>query len=149
LPRGARRLPDACVRELEAADLIVHAGDFVALEVLEELQAFAPVAAVHGNMDSADLRAALPSQLVLDADGLRIGIVHDGGPRAGRAERLAARFAGCGVVVYGHSHLPEVSLHAGVWIVNPGSPTERRKAPAHTMVRLETGAAIKPELLEL
>jgi uncharacterized protein len=137
------------VRELEAAELIVHAGDFVALSVLQELRAFGPVAAVHGNMDAPELRAALPEQVVFEADGLRIGIVHDGGARAGRPERLVALFPGCGVVVYGHSHLPEVSLHAGVWILNPGSPTERRRAPAHTMIRLETGGVVRAELVEL
>jgi uncharacterized protein len=96
-------------------------------------------------MDEPDLRAALPPELVTEADGLKIGIVHDSGPRAGRAERLVARFPGCGAVVYGHSHLPEVSLHAGVWILNPGSPTERRQAPTHTMIRVETGGVIQPE----
>lgn len=150
MPRGARRLPDACLRELDAADLIVHGGDFVAASVLEELQAFGPVAAVHGNMDEPALRAGLPQQLVVDAAGLRLGIVHNGGPRRGRQDRLVARFPGCAVVVYGHSHLPEVTRHDSVWILNPGSPTERRRAPTHTMIRLEvSGALARPELLEL
>lgn len=145
-----RRLPDACLRELDAADLIVHAGDFVALTVLEELQALGPVAAVHGNVDEAALRDALPAELVAQVAGLRIGIVHDGGPRQGRADRLVARFPGCSAIVYGHSHLPEATLQAGVWILNPGSPTERRRAPDHTMIRLEVaGETARPELLGL
>jgi putative phosphoesterase len=150
LPRGERRLPDTCLRELDGADLIIHAGDFVAMSVLEELQALGPVAAVHGNMDEPALGAALPKQLVVDAAGLKLGMVHDGGPRQGRQERLVARFPDCAVVVYGHSHMPELTQRGGVWILNPGSPTERRKAPAHTMIRLEVrGDLARPELLEL
>jgi hypothetical protein len=101
-------------------------------------------------MDEAALREALPAECVVDAGDVRIGIVHDAGPRQGRAERLAARFPGCGAIVYGHSHLPEAVLYGGVWILNPGSPTERRRAPAHTMIRLEVaGGTVRAELLEL
>jgi uncharacterized protein len=150
LPRGARQLPDACLRELVAGDLIVHAGDFVARSVLEELEALGPVAAVHGNMDEDALREALPAELVVEAEGARIGIVHDAGPRQARGDRLVARFPACGAIVYGHSHLPEVAVHRGVWILNPGSPTERRRAPTHTMIRLEIGdGRTHAELLEL
>jgi hypothetical protein len=138
------------VRELEAAELIVHAGDFVAVSVLDELEAFGPVAAVHGNMDDAALQAALPATRVVEVDELRIGVVHDGGGRAGRAERLLRRFPACGAIVYGHSHLPEVSRYAGVWILNPGSPTERRRAPTHTLIRLEVaGGEARPQLVEV
>jgi putative phosphoesterase len=150
LPRGARRLPDTCLRELDGADLIVHAGDFVALSVLEELQALGPVAAVHGNVDEPALRELLPAERVVDAGDLRIGVVHDAGPRQGRAPRLLARFPACAVVVYGHSHVPEAGRHAGVWILNPGSPTDRRRAPVHTMIRLElAGPQTRVEVLEL
>jgi hypothetical protein len=118
--------------------------------VLEELRALGPVAAVHGNMDEVALREVLPVERVVDAADVRVGIVHDAGPRQGRAERLVARFPGCGVIVYGHSHLPEAVLHCGVWILNPGSPTERRRAPAHTMIRLEvTGGTARAALVEL
>jgi hypothetical protein len=83
-------------------------------------------------------------------DELRIGVVHDGGGRAGRAERLLRRFPACGAIVYGHSHLPEVSRYAGVWILNPGSPTERRRAPTHTLIRLEVaGGEARPQLVEV
>ena len=126
MPRGSRRLPDECLRLLAESDLIVHAGDFVALSVLEELARLAPVAAVHGNMDEPELRAALPERRVVEVGESRIGLVHDGGPRAGRPERLAGWFPECDAVVYGHSHLPEVTRHGPLWILNPGSPTERR-----------------------
>jgi hypothetical protein len=128
------------VRRLEQADLIVHGGDFVAASVLEELRELGPVEAVHGNMDDADLKALLPGELVVEAGGARIGLVHNGGPRAGREARLAARFPSCSAVVYGHSHIPQVSRLENVLILNPGSPTDRRRAPEHTMIELEIGA---------
>jgi len=92
----------------------------------------------------------LPAERVVEAAGFRIGMLHDGGPRAGRETRLAARFPGCGAVVYGHSHLPQVEEWEGVWILNPGSPTERRRAPTRTMIelRIARGRAV-PELVHL
>ena len=94
LPRGGRRLPEECVRTLERADLIVHAGDFVALSVLEELRALGPVRAVYGNMDEPALRESLPKELVVEVETARIGLVHVPGPAVGREARLAARFPG-------------------------------------------------------
>jgi len=150
LPRGGRRLPDACVRELERADLIVHAGDVVAASVLSELRGLAPVEAVYGNMDEPALRESLPAERVVEVEGVRLGVVHIAGPAAGREGRLAARFPGCAAVVYGHTHVPQVELVGGVWILNPGSPTERRRAPVHSMLVLEVvGEEIRPQLVTL
>jgi putative phosphoesterase len=145
LPRGARRLPEACLRELERADLILHAGDFTSAAVLADLRELAPVEGVHGNMDEPELRALLPERRVVEAGGLRIGIVHDPGPAAGRKARLVAAFPDCDAIVYGHTHIPQLEMHAGVWILNPGSPTERRRAPTRALAVLE-GA---PRLVEL
>jgi len=114
--------------------------------VLADLERFAPVVAVHGNMDDGELRTALPARTTAELAGVRIGLVHDGGPAVGRNERLRELFPGCHVIAYGHSHMPEVSRVAGVWIVNPGSPTERRRAPGHTMVVIRHG---RPELVAL
>jgi putative phosphoesterase len=134
LPRGARRLPEACVERLRAADLILHAGDVMRLPVLRELETYGPLVAVHGNVDDADVRAALAAVASVDADGRTIGLVHDAGPAKGRLARLRRRFPDADAVVFGHSHIP---LHDqapdGFQIFNPGSPTERRRAPAHTM----------------
>jgi putative phosphoesterase len=150
MPRGSRRLPDECLRVLAASDLILHAGDVVAASVLEELRTLAPVAAVHGNMDEPALKAALPETRVVEIGSARIGMVHEPGPAAGRAARLVARFPGCDAVVYGHTHLPEVTRHDLVWVLNPGSPTERRRAPSRTMIVLEAGeGGVEPRLVEL
>jgi uncharacterized protein len=149
LPRGSRRLPAACVEDLRGADLILHAGDVVSLDFLEELRGLGPaVEAVHGNMDELDVRASLPEETVVEAGGVRIGMVHIGGPAQGRHERLVRRFPGCDAVLYGHSHLPEVARAGSVWILNPGSPTERRRAPARSWLLLDvTDAAIVPRLV--
>jgi uncharacterized protein len=140
LPRGSRALPEACVARLRAADLILHAGDFIALPVLEDLEALGPpVAAVHGNVDNAAVRAALPERRVVEAGGVRIGMVHDAGPARGRLERQRAAFAGCAAVVFGHSHMPlhETSADGAFQLFNPGSPTDRRREPRHTMGEAE------------
>lgn len=150
MPRGSRRLPRACIERLESADLIVHAGDFVAASVLDELARIASVEAVAGNMDDAELLARLPERRVVEIGSVRIGVVHVPGPRIGRAERLAAAFPGCDAVVYGHTHVPEVVRVGDVWVLNPGSPTERRGALAHSMLMLEVGSReIRPDLVTL
>jgi putative phosphoesterase len=138
LPRGTRRLPDACVALMRAADLILHAGDFATAAVLDELEALGPpVAAVHGNVDDDALRARLPTRRVVDAGGIRIGMVHDAGPAGGRLERQRALFHRdrCAAVVFGHSHIPlhETSADGAFQLFNPGSPTDRRRQPRHTM----------------
>jgi hypothetical protein len=112
--------------------------------VLADLERLAPVTAVQGNMDDGELRAALPVRTTAELEGLRIGLVHDGGPAVGRHDRLRELFPECDLVAYGHSHTPEVARTGGVWILNPGSPTERRRAPEHTMVVIRDG---EPELV--
>jgi putative phosphoesterase len=101
-------------------------------------------------MDEPALRASLPERLVVEVGTVRIGMVHDAGRRDGRAARLAAAFSGCAAVVYGHSHLPEISRHDGVWILNPGSPTERRRAPHRSLLAIELdGDELRPQLIVL
>jgi uncharacterized protein len=118
--------------------------------VLAELMALAPVEAVAGNMDREALQTVLPKRRVVEVEGVQIGMVHDAGPRAGREDRLRAAFPGCAAVVYGHTHVPQLERHGDVWIVNPGSPTERRSALAHSMALLRVAdAALKPTLVRL
>lgn len=148
MPRGTRRLPAECLSRLEEADVILHAGDFVTVAVLEGLQALAPVEGVVGNMDQPGLRELLPERRVVEVGEVRIGIVHVPGPAAGRGKRLMSAFPGCDAVVYGHTHLPERSRVGDVWVLNPGSPTERRGAHAHSMLVLEVDSGrIRPELV--
>jgi hypothetical protein len=151
MPRGERRLPAACVARLRSADLIIHAGDLVRASVLRELQGLGVVAAVHGNVDDASVRQMLPLIRTIEADGAQIGLLHDAGPATGRLQRLRRRFTTADAAVFGHSHIP---LHErspdGFQIFNPGSPTERRLAPSHTMGIAEVrSGVISFELVEL
>jgi putative phosphoesterase len=152
MPRGARRLPDACVERIESADLLLHAGDFMTAAVLRELESIGPpMVAVHGNVDDAELRRLLPEERIVEAAGARVAMVHDAGPSAGRLDRMRRRFGDrADALVFGHSHLPLHERGDGFQIFNPGSPTERRRAPAHTMglARVEDGQ-ISFELLTL
>ncbi len=134
LPRGRRRLPDACVERIRAADLLLHAGDISTPEVLDEIEAIGPpVRAVHGNIDSADLRERLPEALTVEAEGAQLAMVHDAGPARRRLERMRSRFPDAAAVVFGHSHIPLHEERDGFQIFNPGSPTDRRRQPRHTM----------------
>jgi uncharacterized protein len=118
---------------------------------LDELRAVGPpVEGVAGNMDEPALKESLPKQRVLEVAGVRIGMVHDAGPRLRREARLAARFEDCGAVVYGHTHVPQVERFQHLWVLNPGSPTERRTAPVHSMIVLTVNRnRITPELVTL
>jgi putative phosphoesterase len=134
MPRGNRRLPDACVERLRGADAILHAGDLMELSVLQELQALGPpVHAIRGNVDSHELIARLPLQRTVALGEVRIGMLHDTGPAQGRLQRMRRRFPDVDGVVFGHSHIPLHEEHEGFQIFNPGSPTERRRQPRHTM----------------
>jgi hypothetical protein len=97
-------------------------------------------------MDEPGLRAELPERLVVEWEGARVGLVHDAGPGRGRHDRLLEWFPACDLVAYGHTHVPEVSRVAGAWVVNPGSPTERRRSPFHSLAVVEGGV---PRLVAL
>jgi hypothetical protein len=134
LPRGRRALPERCLAELRAADLILHAGDVATEAVLDELEALGPpVAAVFGNVDEPALLDRAPVERVVEAGGARIAMIHDAGPSNGRLERLRLRFPDADAVVFGHSHIPLHEQRDGFQIFNPGSPTDRRRQPRHTM----------------
>ena len=101
-----------------------------------------------GNNDEPALARTLPETAIVAVEDARIGLVHDAGRRAGREARLVARFPGCGAVVYGHSHLPQLERAGDVWILNPGSPTQRRRAPARSLIVLEVaGKKLRPRLV--
>jgi uncharacterized protein len=151
MPRGGRAIPEACLARMRAADAILHAGDLVAVEVLELLESLGPpVHAVHGNVDEPELLMRLPAVRVIDADGAKIVVTHDGGPAQRRLDRLRARFPDADAVVFGHSHLPLHEERDGFHIFNPGSPTDRRRAPSHTMgVATAQAGRLRFELVEL
>ncbi len=140
MPKGARRLSDLCWEWIARADALIHAGDIATVGVLRDLEEISPeVHAVHGNVDEPALRRLLPSSRQIELGGRRIGLVHDAGPARGRLGRLRALFPEAEAVVFGHSHLPLHEACAGFQIFNPGSPTERRRAPHRTMGLLRVG----------
>lgn len=140
MPKGGRTLPAECVERIRAAEALIHAGDFSAASVLEELEALCPIVlAVHGNVDDAELRRRLPESLEVEVGGHTIALLHDAGPAKGRLRRMRARFPGADAVVFGHSHLPLHERAGGFQIFNPGSPTERRRAPRRSMGVLHPG----------
>ena len=134
---GKRRLPDAAYAALDAADVVLHAGDLVVEDLLHELGGFAPTYAVLGNND-AELGGCLPETRSLELAGVRVGMIHDSGPTKGRESRMKRRFPDADVVVFGHSHIP-ISRPGldGQLLFNPGSPTDKRMQPNYTIGVLE------------
>lgn len=140
-PRRWRGCPPEVARHLAGVDAILHAGDVCTPDVLDELSGFAPVHVVRGNNDGPDVAAwGAPETLTVDLDGLRVAMVHDSGPAAGRGPRLRRMFPDAALVVFGHSHIPWDETHDGQRQVNPGSPTDRRRQPHGTMGLLTVDA---------
>jgi putative phosphoesterase len=149
-PRRWKSCPPPVAEQLRQADVILHAGDVCIAAVLDELAQYAPVLAVIGNNDGPDVAAwgATPT-LQADLDGLRVAMIHDSGPAAGRPQRMRRRFPGAGLVVFGHSHIPLDVSAAGTRIFNPGSPTDRRRQPRGTVgvLRIDAGRLVTAELV--
>ncbi|MFE9020844.1 metallophosphoesterase family protein [Streptomyces sp. NPDC007808] len=131
LPRRAKELPSPLLAELPRADVVFHAGDWVDVATLDLLESRCPrLVAVHGNNDGPELRARLPEVAYAELGGLRFGVVHETGPAQGREARCAARFPDLDVLVFGHSHIPwDTTAPTGLRLLNPGSPTDRRRQP--------------------
>lgn len=152
VPGRARRLPDAVLRAADAADLVIHAGDWVAASVLDELETHGPVLGVYGNNDGADLRERLPEVAHRTIDGVRFSVVHETGDAKRREVRMDAAFPETDVLVFGHSHIPwDTMTPGGLRLLNPGSPTDRRRQPVHTMmtVLVDDGELEDVELIPL
>jgi putative phosphoesterase len=148
---GRRRLPSDAYAVLERADVILHGGDVVDEGLLGELGELAPTHAVLGNNDCA-LDGVLPAIRELDLAGVRVAMIHDSGPRRGREARLRRRFPTADIVVFGHSHHPVDALGIGEQrLFNPGSPTERRRQPSHTMgwLALAEGKVVEHRIVVL
>lgn len=151
-PGGSRRLPDAVYTMLDEADVVLHAGDIVSADVLHELSGFAPTYAVLGNNDLDPALSHLPETRVVEIDGLRVGMIHDSGPREGRPARMRRLFPDCDVVVFGHSHIPWNERGVdGQLLFNPGSPTDKRMQPVHTagLLDVSDGTVVQSQVLEV
>jgi uncharacterized protein len=139
VPKRARDLPASLWRAIEDADVVVHAGDWVDVALLDEFEARAArVVGVYGNNDGPPLRARLPEVARAELAGVRLAVVHETGPAAGRERRCAQRFPDVDVLVFGHSHIPWDSTAPGsLRLLNPGSPTDRRRQPVATYMNVE------------
>lgn len=131
LPKRAKELPAPLFAELPRADVVIHAGDWVDAATLDLLESRSQrLIGVYGNNDGPELRARLPEVARADLDGLRLGVVHETGAAVGRERRCAARFPDLDVLVFGHSHIPwDTTAPTGLRLLNPGSPTDRRRQP--------------------
>jgi putative phosphoesterase len=131
LPRRARDLPASLWAEIEAADVVVHAGDWVDVALLDEMERrSARLVAVYGNNDGPELQRRLPEIARVQLDGLRVGVVHETGSAAGRESRCSELFPDTDVLFFGHSHIPwDTVAPGGLRLLNPGSPTDRRRQP--------------------
>lgn len=137
-PRRWKRCPTAVAEHLRGANLILHAGDVCTADVLIELSSYAPVQAVMGNNDLAEVAEwGAPEILELDLNDLKIGMIHDSGQADGRMERMRRRFPDANLVIFGHSHIPMDAEADGFRIFNPGSPTDRRRQPYGTLGTLQ------------
>jgi hypothetical protein len=134
LPKRAKDLPATVWDEVDRADVVVHAGDWVDIALLDDLSARARrLEGVWGNNDGPPLRARLPEVARFDVEGLRLAVVHETGGSAGREKRMDVAFPDVDVLVFGHSHIPwDTVTPAGLRLLNPGSPTDRRRQPACT-----------------
>jgi uncharacterized protein len=134
VPKRARDLPRELWAAVDAADVVVHAGDWVGVDMLDAIEARATtVVGCYGNNDGQALRARLPEIARADLDGVRLAVVHETGPATGREARCAARFPDTDVLVFGHSHIPwDTTAAGGLRLLNPGSPTDRRRQPFAT-----------------
>ncbi|MCC2334944.1 metallophosphoesterase family protein [Cellulomonas wangsupingiae] len=141
VPARARDLPDALWAAVDAADLVVHAGDWVHVGLLDRLEErSARLLACYGNNDGPDLRARLPEVARAEVGGVRLAVVHETGAATGRERRCDTRFDDVDVLVFGHSHIPWDSVTPrGMRLLNPGSPTDRRRQPDHTWLTCTLG----------
>ncbi len=142
VPKRARDLPSALWAAVEAADLVIHAGDWVDVELLDRLEARSRrLLACWGNNDGADLRARLPEVGRAEVEGVRIAVVHETGSADGRERRCELAFPDLDLLCFGHSHIPwDTTTPAGLRLLNPGSPTDRRRQPHCTYLTFDVAA---------
>lgn len=133
VPTRAKALPPVLFEAFRGVAMILHAGDLTTRDVLDELEAIAPVHAVRGNVDPPEVARLLPARRVIEVEGVKIGLIHGDGPsRAKTPERALKAFDGVQCVVFGHTHIPLCERRGGVLLFNPGSPTDRRGQPRYS-----------------
>ncbi|MCW2633631.1 MAG: calcineurin-like phosphoesterase [Pseudonocardia sp.] len=139
VPKRARDLPPELWEVAERADVVLHAGDWVSVELLDAVERRTQrLIGVYGNNDGPALRARLPEIARTELGGLRFAVIHETGPAAGREQRCARQFPDVDVLVFGHSHIPwDTTTHTGLRLLNPGSPTDRRRQPQCTWMTAE------------
>jgi putative phosphoesterase len=148
IPRSAGSLPEGLIPHLKRADLILHAGDLIDPELIDDLSSYAATWVVQGNLDPPEV--GLPEVLRFEFGGVRAAMIHDSGPKKGRRSRMRRRFPEARVVVFGHSHIPWLEDEDGLLLLNPGSPTDRRRQPDHTFALLRAeGGEVAAEILAL
>lgn len=149
IPGRAKALPEFVLRYMAGADHIIHAGDIRCAAVLEQLSRFAPVTAVAGNIDPPELVEVLGEKKVVTLDGFMFGITHGHGQGGTTQRRALARFAEDGVdcIIFGHSHIPVCMEHGGILLLNPGSPTDKRRNPYYSFGIIETGDRLTARIL--
>ncbi|KQR40452.1 metallophosphoesterase family protein [Microbacterium sp. Leaf159] len=136
VPARARRLPDSVLRAVDEADIVVHAGDWIDVATLDLLESRSQVlVGVFGNNDGPALRERLPEIARFTVEEVDVAVVHETGPKQRREERMDAAFPGTDLLVFGHSHIPwDTVAPSGMRLLNPGSPTDRRRQPVCTVM---------------
>jgi putative phosphoesterase len=149
IPTASLSLPKAVYKLFRDVDLILHAGDIVELSALEELKTIAPVEAVAGNMDDADVHGKLPEKKVLSLGGFSVGLIHGKFKLDVQKEMVRKEFTDVDLIVYGHSHAPFWGRIDGVYYLNPGSPTDKQHAPYNSVALLYIGEDLRAEIIKL
>ncbi len=149
VPSIVRALPPVVYDIFKGVDLIMHAGDIVELSILDDLRAIAPVEAVAGNMDDAEVHARLPLKKVIMLGRYTVGLIHGKYKISVQKEMIRKEFDDVDLIVYGHSHTPFWGKIDGVYFLNPGSPTDKRHAPYNSVALLEVGDDLKAEIIRI
>lgn len=149
MPKKGKQLPDRLIQELEAADFIIHAGDWSSMDVYRELSEYAPVKGVYGNVDDEHIRGYFPPRELLEVSGYKIGITHGHGEKKTTEQRARDTFSDdrVDVIIFGHSHIPMVRYYKKTLLLNPGSPTDKRWLPHYSFAILEVGEEMRAEMV--
>jgi uncharacterized protein len=149
MPKRGRELPKLLAEHLEISDIIIHAGDWQDLSVYKELSSFGRVEGVFGNTDSGELKEMLKDKLILNINGFKLGVVHGHGKGKTTEKRALDAFAAekLDCLIYGHSHIPVLKKENGTLIINPGSPTDKRRQPRFSFAVIRAEKELSAELV--